>query len=403
MTAEIVVMNRQGVALAADSAVTVGESKVLNTANKLFMLAPNHPVGILVYNAATFMNLPWEIFIKEYKDYILNSGIAFPKLEQYGEDFISFIKKNQERFVTVKQQEHIIADVVEEVFDEITKGIWESLEDITFSSSERVTPKQIETSTKQEIKKALDFFENYKDMYSADETKELEEMLFVNFGEVIKNSRDRLFDKVPLDKKDIQSLNKICLYLLSKDCLLSIHTGIVFVGYGKDDLLPACSAFLFECFICGKLKCRVDVDNTTKIDFSGASTGIVPLAQTDVTQTFMMGTHPMFLHLLDRKLKKEMKMSSEDTEKFVRSLMDEMFSNYGQSIYRAVNSLSKEDLAVVAETLVTMTSFMRKVSMALETVGGPVDVAVISKQDGFVWIKRKNYYDSNNNPHLLRQ
>ena len=30
-------------------------------------------------------------------------------------------------------------------------------------------------------------------------------------------------------------------------------------------------------------------------------------------------------------------------------------------------------------------------------VGGPVDVAVISKGDGFVWIRRKNYFDSQDN------
>ena len=31
--------------------------------------------------------------------------------------------------------------------------------------------------------------------------------------------------------------------------------------------------------------------------------------------------------------------------------------------------------------------------MADETVGGPVDVAVISKGDGFIWIRRKHYFD----------
>jgi hypothetical protein len=29
------------------------------------------------------------------------------------------------------------------------------------------------------------------------------------------------------------------------------------------------------------------------------------------------------------------------------------------------------------------------VSLDAETVGGPIDVAVISKCDGFVWVKRK--------------
>jgi hypothetical protein len=32
--------------------------------------------------------------------------------------------------------------------------------------------------------------------------------------------------------------------------------------------------------------------------------------------------------------------------------------------------------------------------MEAETVGGPIDVAIISKGDGFIWIKRKQYFDS---------
>jgi len=40
----------------------------------------------------------------------------------------------------------------------------------------------------------------------------------------------------------------------------------------------------------------------------------------------------------------------------------------------------------------SLTSFKKKVSMEQETVGGPIDVAVISKGDGFIWIKRKHYF-----------
>ena len=55
MTAEIVIMNKSAVALAADSAVTVGcerGEKIYNTINKLFMLSKYHPVGIMVYGSA---------------------------------------------------------------------------------------------------------------------------------------------------------------------------------------------------------------------------------------------------------------------------------------------------------------------------------------------------------------
>lgn len=36
-----------------------------------------------------------------------------------------------------------------------------------------------------------------------------------------------------------------------------------------------------------------------------------------------------------------------------------------------------------------------------ETVADPIDVAVISKGDGFVWIKRKHYFERELNQHFF--
>ena len=63
--------------------------------------------------------------------------------------------------------------------------------------------------------------------------------------------------------------------------------------------------------------------------------------------------------------------------------------------------LPADELAVMAETLVSLTSFKRKMSMDVETVGGPIDVVIISKGDGFVWIKRKHYFKPELNPGFL--
>ena len=41
-------------------------------------------------------------------------------------------------------------------------------------------------------------------------------------------------------------------------------------------------------------------------------------------------------------------------------------------------------------------------SLDRETVGGPVDVAVISKGDGFIWIDRKHYFRRELNEHFIR-
>lgn len=70
MTAEIAIMNKAAVALAADSAVTFsvrGEQKVFQTVNKLFSLSKYHPVGLMVYGNAEFMGIDWETIIKIYR------------------------------------------------------------------------------------------------------------------------------------------------------------------------------------------------------------------------------------------------------------------------------------------------------------------------------------------------
>ena len=52
----------------------------------------------------------------------------------------------------------------------------------------------------------------------------------------------------------------------------------------------------------------------------------------------------------------------------------------------------------MAESLISLTSLKRRMTSSEESVGGPVDVAFISKGDGFVWIKRKLYFDKELNP-----
>ena len=63
--------------------------------------------------------------------------------------------------------------------------------------------------------------------------------------------------------------------------------------------------------------------------------------------------------------------------------------------------MSQDELPHLAESLVALTSLKRHVSRDAETVGGPIDVALISKSDGFVWIKRKHYFRPELNPHFV--
>jgi hypothetical protein len=52
------------------------------------------------------------------------------------------------------------------------------------------------------------------------------------------------------------------------------------------------------------------------------------------------------------------------------------------------------DLAAFAESLVTVRAMKRKVTVGPETVGGPIDVAVISRHEGYILVERKHYFDA---------
>jgi len=97
MTAEIAILNKEAVALAADSAVTFSRpagEKVLTSANKIFALSKYHPVGVMVYGSGEFMELPWETIVKVYRAKL--GKRSFATLREYADDLLGFLSKERE-------------------------------------------------------------------------------------------------------------------------------------------------------------------------------------------------------------------------------------------------------------------------------------------------------------------
>ena len=96
MTAEIAVLNRTAVALAADSASTSlqtsGLSKIFNTADKLFHLDGLRPIGVMVYGNSHFMGVPWETIIKKYRT---SAPQAYDTLAEAAEGFLGFLASSE--------------------------------------------------------------------------------------------------------------------------------------------------------------------------------------------------------------------------------------------------------------------------------------------------------------------
>ena len=149
------------------------------------------------------------------------------------------------------------------------------------------------------------------------------------------------------------------------------------------------------------------------------SSCIIPFAQSEMVAMFIEGVDPSYNKIISDYLSEYFEkypdsivdsIENVDTNRkeefskklkeiglsiladFNNRLQDYRQANHINPILNAVSFLPKDELAAMAESLVNLTSFKRKISLDAETVGGPIDVAVISKGDGFIWIKRKHYF-----------
>ena len=90
-------MNRHAAVLAADSASTVTrwvdgkpETRYFKGANKIFQLSHHQPVGLMIFNSADLLQVPWDILIKVFRDKL--SAKTFNNLDGYADEFFSSLK-----------------------------------------------------------------------------------------------------------------------------------------------------------------------------------------------------------------------------------------------------------------------------------------------------------------------
>jgi hypothetical protein len=396
MTAEVVVMNPEGVALAADSLVTISEEKKFDTASKLHMLAPKFPIALMIFNSANFMQLPWAVIIKGYREYLGKKPRSFLTLEDMAKHFIAYVKRSEGVFSSEVQQQHYVHNVIDSALDRCVHAIVSRFKQEVYKSGDRIPRSQITEIINEAVNKYWNTFRGYPNAYPRKSLSDFKGSFRRRYSKVITERIKFHFDRTPLTETQKRKLKEFCFFLFTKRWNTTSYSGLVFAGYGEKDLLPKCKSYRVESLLCGHL--NIENFKEAKIDFAGSAAVIIPFAQEDVVAALLNARHPQYYDLLSKELKAE--LSEEKADKLLNRMEDQIEKDYTHSIMRTVVALPKEDLAIVAETIVNLTSFLRKVSMKLETVGGPIDVAVISKKDGFIWIKRKHYFDLKFNKHF---
>jgi hypothetical protein len=419
MTAEVAILNKLAVALAADSAVTVqtisGQAKVYNSANKLFSLSSKNPVGIMVYGNAEFMGVPWETIIKECRKALADT--TFLKISEYAEYFFEFLK-NATFFSSEFENlfiERRIADYFMSIKLNLEEKVKQHLKDHG-EISESVSKKMFHdiVNHHNEYWKKLKILENFPESYPENFINKRRELV----SSIVKS----VFEGLPRTRQTNTKLNLIASRLFCFDAFPDSTSGIVIAGFGEADVFPALLEFACDCRIDGSIKYLKK--NTVAIS-EGNTSAVVPYAQREMVSTFMEGIDPMLKSAMEDGLRGIFKSYCD----LVRSIAKEpvgvckqldehaqiLFENFNdylksyrremhiQPVVDMVAVLPKDELAVMAEALVNLTSLKRRVTADTETVGGPIDVAIITKGDGLVWIKRKHYFNPEFNHQYFQQ
>jgi hypothetical protein len=231
----------------------------------------------------------------------------------------------------------------------------------------------------------------------------------------------QVFGTLPLGTNGNLLLEDIAVEMMLREYFGPLKCGLVVAGFGEKEYLPSLVSYELEGAANGLPRKRVFGEHRIGVDSEAC---IMPFAQQESVQHFMQGIDPSLLNFMQKTTAKVVRGAIDlvlnkvatinqpaanalkqaidpDLNNLLQGLSDEWSKerrNYWRPIVEIVTTLPKDELAVVAEALVSLTRFKRRVTPARETVGGPIDVAVITKGDGFIWLRRKTYYDQALNP-----
>ncbi|RIQ11117.1 hypothetical protein DY240_29850 [Jiangella rhizosphaerae] len=418
-------MNRSAVALAADSASTIATEqglKVYDSVNKLFELIKGRPVGVMIYNASDIAHRPWETVIKTYRED--RCHMQFGTLDEYVNDLLDYMAGQRKLFSEDQQGSAFLLNCLRTStelrsrIDFVIRGGFARRTDLTEGRIRRI------------VKAQIDAFKAQVDEWApgpwADQLNE--RRLRQQHGSTIDSAINAVFQKLPMSDGTRTALKLALLRrFLRYDDGDTNYSGVVIAGFGQDEFYPKLREFrvkgLINDVLMAKDGAREDIDFTRPAYVDS-------FAQGDMVRSFTVGIQDRvrgeMIHFWEEWLSKAESRAEEMVSRVLPQLEDSEAKQLGAALgsltsqgfsdflshmqgfenrevkgelLQSLAHLPKDEMGAMAESLVNLTTLKRRVSLRdAQTVGGAVDVAVVSRGDGFVWLKRKHYFDRTLNP-----
>lgn len=428
MTSVVGILNKRGVAIAADSAVTRGriksghyKEKVTKNGNKMLRLCEADPISVMITGNADFLRTPWDVIIRRYRQ--LHGKDRHLTVVAATHDLFHFIQ-SESVFWDRRACDRHLGDLAQDGFKDILQRLIEENERKMDGTLRR--PRAF-------VKSFVKTCNSFQKQYAREgKCPQFMDYTLEDF---------RLASKVVLDsffqEQSEDNCNGFPHYCFPNEVLHDIRPAfeellwmtlscrndgessatLVISGFGQDQIYPS----LVSVNVCEGFDRRVCYHIREKdiIDISDERpVAICPFAQKDVIKALLRGIHigwsdsvcSAFYKMNDFSRNDVFNPFPEETppdSEFYRMLSEiktgDLNVRFIRDGNRKLDSIQRvwekslvdydlADMASLADSLIDLTGFHRILTFSTEGVGGPVDVAVISKNDGFTWIRRKSWY-----------
>ena len=419
MTAEIAILNRNAVVLATDSAITSmvpstshgSVPKISHNANKLFALSNSDPLAVMIYNDSAFGPVPWETIIKDFRA----TSRTHSTVEEHAQQFIDHLE-GFKGYISQDKSIQVITNIRDQELSDLHTALTEEEATRTDDHWDSVACQEFISAYCQ--RRVEEIRQEDQACLNGDKLRAGVEATVSRWDEHVRS-------KLGLQIEDwvCEELMDLLIEALRVLPITDSYTGIVIAGFGKDQYFPALLHYIVDNVVADEI--RVCLKQTISVKGNGDGY-LVPFAQQALPIALLGGlpsdyrealqssmyhvielVYGYLLEQLSDDLTDERSAWLHNNKDGVRDILlryfeDRLSQDFGimntDDISRMVAYLSKEDVAELAEALVHLTQMKLKVSPEHETVGGPIDVAVISKGDGLIWIKRKHYFERELNP-----
>ena len=405
MTSQVVLMNSLSVAIASDSVISTRDHedaiRTRSTSEKIIRISGEHQVLCMTSGLSAFHQFPYEVLLWEWSRSLKGS---LDSVKDYANSFIQWLANSSHL-----RTEEIEGDEYIRCFEGFFRRFWNASKEFEAKDATSIDD-DFRSKYLSHVKLWTDWVE--KQSLLPGLSDDWAESLSRKHNEILNQKYEYWFGD---DRPQIEEAEKL-IKDAAKRCLSrSIYppqTDLVFTGFGEAELLPHLVVINLYGLVDGRVR-RSEIK-----DIEGDEGYFHFFGQADASVQFVRGidwemknSALNFVQDVSEELAERVKnvAASHPDEDEVAKLLED-FGNLRQNLrihldeisedqfvspFMKVLNLSPEaDLAKLAESIVNIESMRQAIDKSNPTVGGPIDVAVISKLRGCQWVRHKSLDDA---------